>query len=48
VSDFKKAKIFDPKTGFGRTGYPEGDNSTASCVENGPYAGMQVRICTGV
>ncbi|GAB1522034.1 tyrosinase [Rhizoctonia solani] len=44
VSAFKRAKIFDPKTGFGRTGFPEGDNSTASCVENGPYAGMQMNI----
>ncbi|CAE6478505.1 unnamed protein product [Rhizoctonia solani] len=44
VSEFKRAKIFDPKTGFGRTGFPEGDNSTASCVENGPYAGMQLNF----
>ncbi|CAE6494654.1 unnamed protein product [Rhizoctonia solani] len=44
VDDFKGAKIFDPKTGFGRTGFPEGDNSTASCVENGPYAGMQLNF----
>ncbi|EUC55929.1 tyrosinase tyrosinase: common central domain protein [Rhizoctonia solani AG-3 Rhs1AP] len=44
VDAFKRAKIFDPKTGFGRTGFPEGDNSTASCVENGPYAGMQLNF----
>ncbi|CAE7133869.1 unnamed protein product [Rhizoctonia solani] len=44
VDAFKRSKIFDPNTGFGRTGYPEGDNSTASCVENGPYAGMQLNF----
>ncbi|CAE6374202.1 unnamed protein product [Rhizoctonia solani] len=44
VDEFKKSAIFDPETGFGGTGYPEGDNSTASCVENGPYAGMQVNF----
>ncbi|CCO28266.1 hypothetical protein BN14_02261 [Rhizoctonia solani AG-1 IB] len=44
VSDFKNSPIFDPDTGFGGTGYPEGDNSTASCVENGPYAGLQVNF----
>ncbi|KDN41476.1 hypothetical protein RSAG8_07426, partial [Rhizoctonia solani AG-8 WAC10335] len=44
VENFKSSKIFDPETGFGGTGFPEGDNSTASCVENGPYAGMHVNI----
>ncbi|CAE6464141.1 unnamed protein product [Rhizoctonia solani] len=44
VAEFKQSKIFDPETGFGSTGFPEGDNSTASCVENGPYAGMQVNF----
>ncbi|CAE6463755.1 hypothetical protein ACGC1H_006642 [Rhizoctonia solani] len=44
VSNFKNSKIFDPDTGFGGTGYPEGDNSTASCVENGPYAGLRVNF----
>ncbi|KAF8756035.1 Common central domain of tyrosinase [Rhizoctonia solani] len=44
VSDFKNSPIFNPKTGFGGTGYPEGDNSTASCVKKGPYAGMRVNF----
>ncbi|KAF8731594.1 Common central domain of tyrosinase, partial [Rhizoctonia solani] len=44
VSDFKNSPILNPKTGFGGTGYPEGDNSTASCVKKGPYAGMRVNF----
>ncbi|CAE6459286.1 unnamed protein product [Rhizoctonia solani] len=43
VDEFKAAPIFDPNTGFGGPSAAN-NNGTAVCVDNGPYAGMQVNI----
>ncbi|CAE6459994.1 unnamed protein product [Rhizoctonia solani] len=42
IEDFKNSEMFDSEKGFGGNGTGKTDWADGSCVEDGPYAGLQV------